>query len=533
MAHAQMARPVRSRWGWVRATLRNPLYHTSYALLANTAATTIVGVVYWAVAARFYDQQVLGRSAALISALLLLSTFAQLNLTTALPRFLPKAGGAAGKFIALSYGASSFAALIGGLAFVTVLPHLSSQWQFVANSLPLSATFVIAAVMWEIFTLQDIVLLSLSRPFLVPTENIVYGISKLLMLVGIVSLLPSAGIFASWVVPLTVTVPAVNWLIFRRYLKNRNHAVMSGGLHAREVIRFASVDYIGSVLGQAYGSLLPLLVLSTLGAAANSSFYIAWSIASGLGLVASNFGTSLLVEGAATPHRLTDLTRGVLTRSILITSLGAILLGLAAHPILDIYGSKYAAEASPLLRLLVLGTIPSCIVVIAMSLDRIAGRVGRATLTRVVLTVLILSGSWLLVKKVGISGVAFAWGGANFVVALARLPTIVGAARRRTRLLVPQLVDQSLAVRRSPSGSSPLPDLHRRRSAGRHRAGTRPSHLPRPLAAPIVHAPTSSTALDPTGQTMRALELLMSLGREVDVPARPSSANRSRQSSQP
>jgi O-antigen/teichoic acid export membrane protein len=528
MTHAQMARPVRSWWGWVLATKSNPLYHTSYALLANTAATTVIGVVYWAVAARSYDQQVVGRSAALISALLLVSTFAQLNLTTALPRFMPKAGREAGKFVAYSYGASSFAALIGGLAFVAILPRLSSQWQFVANSLPLAAGFVIAAVLWEIFTLQDIVLLSLRRPLLVPAENIVYGASKLLMLLGIVSLLPLTGIFTSWVVPLVITVPAVNWLIFRRYLKNRDHAPISGGLRAREVIRFASVDYVGSVLGQAYGSLLPLLVLSTLGAAANSSFYIAWSIASGLGLVASNFGTSMLVEGAATPHRLADLTRGVLARCIIITSLGAILLSLAARPILDIYGSRYAAEASPLLGLLAIGTIPSCIVVVAMSLDRIAGQVGRATLTRLALTVLVLVGSWLLAKRVGIIGVAFAWGGANFVMALARLPTILGAARRRTKQSIPAPAGQSSDVPHlSPSGLSQLSSPNRRRTVGRHRARARPSHFLRSPSVPVVHAPTPSTALDPTGQTMRALELLMSLGTEMEFPTNPPQTNRS------
>ena len=155
---------------------------------------------------------------------------------------------------------------------------------------------------------------------------------------------------------------------------------------------------------------MPLLVLSTLGAAANSNFYIAWTIAAGLGLVASNFGTSLLVEGAAAPHRLADLTRGVLVRCMVITTVGAVLLGLGARYILAIYGAKYAVHGATLLALLAVGTIPSCIVVIAVSLDRIAGRVGRGTLTRLVLTVLVLGGSWLLVGKVGVNGVAFAWG---------------------------------------------------------------------------------------------------------------------------
>ena len=86
-------------------------------------------MIYWAVAAHLYNRQTLGRSSALVSALILVSTFAQLNLTNTLPRFIPKAGQSAGKFIAYSYGGSAVAALVGSLAFVTILPRLSSQWQ--------------------------------------------------------------------------------------------------------------------------------------------------------------------------------------------------------------------------------------------------------------------------------------------------------------------------------------------------------------------------------------------------------------------
>jgi O-antigen/teichoic acid export membrane protein len=524
MVHAQVVRPARSGGSSALKALRNPLYYTSYALLANTAGTSALGVAYWAVAAHFYNQQVVGRSAALISALILVTTFAQLNLATALPRFIPKAGRLAGKFITCSYGASSSAALIGGLLFVTILPRLSSHWQFLEDSLPLAVAFVMAAVLWEVFTLQDIALLSLRRPVLVPIENLAYGLLKLMMLVGVVSLLPSLGIFLSWVIPLAVTVPAVNWLIFRRYLKERYPAAPQGDLRAREVVRFASVDYIGSVLSQAYGSLLPLLVLSTLGAAANSNFYIAWTIASGLGLVASNFGTSLLVEGANAPHRLAGLTRGVLVRCMLITSVGAVLLTLAARPVLGIYGSKYALPGASLLALLAVGTIPSCIVVIAISLDRIAGRVGRGTLTRLVLTVLVLSGSWLLVRKEGVDGVALAWGGANLLVALVRFPTILSAARRRRGTVSrPIPARRPLAVRRPPvPESSPRPGSHRRGTTGRHRSGAlqaeRVAHVSRSVASRASYASTHSSALDPTGQTARALELLMSLGKEAGSP---------------
>jgi O-antigen/teichoic acid export membrane protein len=289
--------------------------------------------------------------------------------------------------------------------------------------------FVAGMIVWGVFTLEDSALVGLHRSVLVPIENFAYGVLKLLLLVGIAMLLPSTGIFVSWMVPLVVIVPAINWLIFRRYLKDRDFAGAAAGLRAREVVRFASVDYVGTVIGAAYWNLLPLLVLSILGATANGSFYIAWTIASALTLVTTNFATSLLVEGATAPHRLPELTRGVLIRCAALNVPGAALLVVAAPIILRIYGSAYAAHASLLLGLLALATIPIGLVSIAFSLDRLAGRVGRASFTQGVLAVFILGGSWLLLRRIGTNGVGFAALGGGLIVAVARLPTIVGAVR--------------------------------------------------------------------------------------------------------
>ena len=103
--------------------LRDPHYRTGYALVANTIATTAVGFFYWVAAAHLYDRQSLGRCSALVSALI-----------TILPRFLPQAGRSAGRLIAYGYGASSVAALAAGAGFVTILPRLSPQWQFLRTS---------------------------------------------------------------------------------------------------------------------------------------------------------------------------------------------------------------------------------------------------------------------------------------------------------------------------------------------------------------------------------------------------------------
>jgi O-antigen/teichoic acid export membrane protein len=424
--------------GRARAAIRDPMYRGGYALVANTAGTTVLGLAYWAVAARLYDRQLLGRGAALVSALVLVSSLAQLNLASALPRFLPQAGRSAGRLIAGGYAASSAAALVIAAGFVTLLPRLSSQWQFVGRSAALAAAFVGAAVLWGVFALEDAALTGLRRATIVPLENTAYGVAKLLLLVGCASLLPSAGIFCSWVAPLVVVIPVINWLIFRGF-RTTGSGILAPAVapRGREIVRFSAVDYPGTLLNQACGNLLPLVVLSTLGAAANGSFFVAWTIVSGLGLVAANFATSMLVEGTAAPHRLAELSRGVLTRCAVVIVPGAAVLILAPRLILSIYGAGYAARAPELLALLAAAALPNAFLQVTIALDRITGRVGRANWSRLALAVLVLGGSWVLMKRLGIDGAALAWGGGNLVVAVARSPTVFGAARGAPAPVVP------------------------------------------------------------------------------------------------
>jgi O-antigen/teichoic acid export membrane protein len=440
----------------------NPLYRTAWALIANTGGTTVLGFGYWVAVAHLYDRQTLGRSSALVSALILLSTLTQLNLSSALPRFLPNAGRSAGRLIAYSYGVSSLVALPVAAGFVLLMPRLFGQWQFLSRSTLLEVLFILAAVVWGIFALEDAALTGLRRAEVVPVENLVYGVMKLVMVIGVATLMPATGIFASWAIPLLIIIPIINLLIFRRYVKSGGEAVP--GFRMRQVARFASVDYVAALSTQAYAALLPLMVLSVLGPAANGSFYIAWTIAFGLSLVATNFGISLMVEAAAAPHRLAELTRGIVARCALVTIIGAAVLIAAARPILHIYGAAYAAHAVGLLGILALGAVPRAAVIITWSLDRVAGRVGRAAFTQSVLAVLVLAGSRYLLKHFGIDGIGYAWTAGNLVIAIVRLPTLVKALQHNPAAVV---TNGSPVVRGAVVRSA---GSHRRTKNGHHRA---------------------------------------------------------------
>jgi hypothetical protein len=186
--------------------------------------------------------------------------------------------------------------------------------------------------------------------------------------------------------------------------------------------------------------------------------------------VGTSFSTGLLVEGAAAPDRLPELVRGALKRSVIIMGPATILLVFGARFILRVYGGGYVSTVV-LFQLLALSLLPFCIETTAFSLDRIAGKPIRATLSQLAIAVLTLGGSWLLFGRLGISAVGVAVLGAGIVVALVRLPTVLTALRRRPG-----------AIAQPASAPQQAPAPRARAEAQPQRPASAPQQAPAPRA---------------------------------------------------
>lgn len=471
------------------SALRDPVYRGSYALVANTMGTSIIGAVYWAVAAHLYSAVDLGRATALISGLMLVATLSQLNLSNTLMRFLPQMGAmSARRLINATYVVSTLTAVVGSVIFVTVLPRLSSEWRFIGDSAFFAVIFAVSVIVWEIFTLQDAALVGLQRPVAVPIENVVYSLAKLALLVIAVKVLGSTDVLFSWIIPLIFLIPGINWLIFRRCLKDRRPHDLTPPMRARQLARFASIDFGGVICSQITANALPLLVISVLGPAAAGSFYIASLITSGVASVGISFATGLMVEASAAPHRLPEITRGALKRCVLTMGPATILLVFGARLILRVYGGDYIAKTATLFELLALTLLPFCIETVAYSLDRIAGKPIRSTLSQLAIAVISLGGSGILFGRLGVNAVGVACLTADTAVALVRLPTVLAALRRRRPGAIAAPL-ASAALRPVPSAevparSQPVPDRQDPdRQDPDHQNPDRPSYVGRHRAA--------------------------------------------------
>jgi len=408
----------------LEAHLRTPLFGNAYALIANTGASALLGMLYWVVAARYYDADVVGRNAALVSAMMFLGGIAQLNLESVIIRFLPSTGTGATRFLRHIYIVTLVAATGVGLIFILGLPIWAPDLGFLREDPGFGLWFVFAVLSWCVFHLQDSVLTGLRRAVWVPVENILFGIAKILLLLVLSTAFDEFGIFASWTIPVALSLLPVNLLIFVRLVpEHANLRPEVGTPHTRTLVRYFAGDYLGSLFFLASTTLLPLLVTRLAGAEANAYFYQAWIISFSLQMVAINTTTSLTVEAAHNERMLHAYGRRIFVSTVgLLGPAVAITVILAPH-ILRVFGEAYAREGATSLRFLSLAALPSIVVLLALAQARLQKRVSEVVLIQASGSLLVLGLSTLLLPRYGISGVGQAWLASQSLVAFVLLLT--------------------------------------------------------------------------------------------------------------
>ena len=427
---------MRSPVGWastplrrLRSDLKDPLLRNGYALLVNVGVTSLLGFLYWIVAARTYTPVDVGLSSTAVAVVQFLAGLAgQPSIANALTRFLPRAGADATRLTLLAYVVAAGAGALVSALYIAAT-HLPLGVPVVlGQSWILALALGASVVVWCVFALQDAVLTGVRQAVWVPLENGLYGIGKIVLLVALAPVTPEYGIIVSWFLPALVLLPPVNLLIFRRLLR-RPTAPAEGHHDRRAMARFIGGDYLGSIFALAAVDLLPVLVVARLGPADTAYFYLPFLIVYSVELVAVNLGVSLTVEGALDRSRLAEVASSVFRRIGAIVVPGVLVLLLVPGLVLSVYGPAYAAQSSDLLRLLALGVLAKTVTTISFSLARVERRVGRIALVQGVLFALLMGLSWVLMGTLGLDGVGVAYLVAQVVVAAAVLPTVLRALR--------------------------------------------------------------------------------------------------------
>jgi O-antigen/teichoic acid export membrane protein len=392
----------------LRRELSVPLYRNAYALMANTAGNSILGLLYWVLAARTFPDAAVGRGNALISLMMLVSTFTQLNWSGALIRFLPRAGRSARQMLVTAYVMATGLAAVAAAAVMAYCHFARAPDDPLYVSAGVAVWFVVATVAWSVFNLQDAALTGMRSAVWVPLENGLYGLVKLVLLVVVARTSLSDGVFASWTIPVIALLVPVNLLLFRRILPRHATAEPDAPPPGRRVLaRYMAGDYAAQAFTQLSSTFLPVLVVSLLGAAQGAYYLPAQTAFAAMGMLATAITSSLVVEAARDEQAAHRLARAMLRRICVLVLPAGAFVGLAAPWLLELFGSQYRAGATTVLQLMMLSLLPRVPVALYVTKCRLDNRTGMLALLQFTQAALVVGGTAVFAPTAGL--VAVGW----------------------------------------------------------------------------------------------------------------------------
>ncbi len=406
----------------VRRVLAEPLARTSAGLATSTLLSAVLGIGFWAVAARIFSAKEVGRDSALIAALLALAGIGQLNLNNVFPRFLPQVIAGRGRYVSLGYICSATVSLGLGILFVVIAPRVSPGFQFVNDSPVVLIAFPLAVSAWAIFSLQDAVLTALGKAAWLPIETGLFSVARIVILPIGLALALEHTMFLAYMIPMFAAVAITNWFIAHRALPEAARTTAGDerfSLPARSLAGYLAKDFAGTVAAQLLMAAIPLIVLSMLGAEINAYFYVPFTLVTTFDSLFLSVASSLTTEAARSPQRARELARRSIRWLVTIQLPVAAGVALLAPVILIPYGEQYVKHGTGVLRILVAASVFRAVVFLYGAVSRLEGRAGHLLIVQLASCGLVIGLVGGLAQNLGVVGVGLGWLGAWVVMAAA------------------------------------------------------------------------------------------------------------------
>jgi len=384
------------------------LYSNAIYLMISSVTSSLLGFIFWIVAARLYSTEQVGLASAIIAAAGLMAMFATLGMDMGLLRFLSRAENPV-VMINTVFTIGIITSTIVTFVFVAGLGFWSPALVFIRqNSLYLIA-FIIVCIVNQINGLLSHALIANRRTGFVATGSLISNLLDLFLVILLAGFLQSSGIFTAWGISLVVSfLIGIFWFLpkvqpgYRPFFSVNRQVV-------NDMIGFSLANYLATFFWSAPGTILPLMVVNLLGAESNAYFYIAWSIGSTLPLIAGAVTTSLFAEGSKDEKTLEPNIWRSLKMSFIIILPPSILVIVLAPLLLHFFGKSYAGNGTSLLRIITLSSIPTVINITYISIKRVEKNLKALVIFTCIQGIASLLFAYLLMPPMGLNGIGIAW----------------------------------------------------------------------------------------------------------------------------
>jgi O-antigen/teichoic acid export membrane protein len=401
----------------------------SGSLFSTTIVTSLLGFVYWWVAARRFTPEAVGIASASVSTMTLLGSFCIVGLGTLLITELPRQPG---RVITLISTALVVVGAVGGcigFLFALVAPAISSAFAPLRASSADSVIFAAGVSLTSITLVFDQALIGLLRGGLQLTRNTLFAIIKLVALLMVGFLLSNATgitVYTTWAIGSILSLVVI---VIPALFKQRKP--LSSYMPQWDLLRklgpAAVQHHILNITLQFPSLALPVLVTVLLSAKTNAWFYVAWMIVNLIFYIPVALTMVLHAMNSAQPSRLAHKARATIGLALITSLLVVCLLQVATKHMLSLFGNSYAEQATLILRILVLAAFPLVIKNHYISICRIYDRQKSAMLLIAPGCLLELGAAALGAHVGGLPGLGIGWITAVYIESMFMLRTVYQA----------------------------------------------------------------------------------------------------------
>ncbi|NLT27740.1 MAG: oligosaccharide flippase family protein [Dehalococcoidales bacterium] len=393
----------------MKEVIRVPLYSNALFLMGASVFSSLIGFVFWLVAARFYPDEAVGLASALISAMGLAVSFSKLGLELGLVRFLKRHSEDPKAIINTVFTVGLLASVAAALIFIAGLDLWSPALLFIRETPLYLFAFVFFCAVSSLNNLSDHSFIASRRSGFVVASGLIFGILKVILAIALATFLTSFSIFASWGIGMTAAVIISIFVLLPIAQRGYRFAVTIKKKILGDMLGYSFANYISMLLWGTPALIFPLMVVNLLGAEANAYFYIGWAVSNVIVMIPQSVTTSLLAEGSYDETNLkTHILRSLkIIFLLLVPAVVAVLL--LADKLLWLFGTQYSASATELVRIMTLAVLPLAVNILYLNIKRVQKDlkmiVGMPAFIAVISIVLAL----ILLPQIGFNGVGIAW----------------------------------------------------------------------------------------------------------------------------
>ncbi|MGC0363551.1 O-antigen/teichoic acid export membrane protein [Rhodococcus sp. 27YEA15] len=400
------------------------LERNTLALAVSALITGMIGMLYWAVIARWYPAREVGAAAAVITTATMLSAFGNLSLGAVFERFLPMAGRRSRTMVWLGFSVGGvFGSVLAGL-FLVLGPTdemFENRWQML--------TFPVIVVVFSAFALLDQTAVALREAGWAAGKNVLHALAKLVLALALAYTASRLAVIWTWTIAAGVGVAVLGVAVARR-LRTAGYIDRPSLLPPRrEIGQYLFASYGIYVVSALAPLMLPLIVVARLGADANAYFAISWSLVTAVLVLLTMLTGPYVAAAAAEPDRVAELTRKFLVLLATVCAGGIVLFSVAGPFLLAMVGERYRDEGEPLLRLAAVALVPASVAFAYTAIARVRRKLVLATTVQLVNAALILGISIAFVPARGLSAMGWAYIVAESVSAVILLVPLVRSIR--------------------------------------------------------------------------------------------------------